>query len=75
MVEGPMDFYLKELIMPSILEHARTGNWIGITNGIDFTSFNPFNDILLIETFQKIFIHSIQILLFLEILKNVMTTW
>ncbi|CAJ0649134.1 16158_t:CDS:10 [Entrophospora sp. SA101] len=49
MVEGPMDFYLKELIMPSILERAKTGNWIGITNGIDLTSFNPFNDSLLIE--------------------------
>nr|CAG8599201.1 2544_t:CDS:2 [Entrophospora candida] len=50
MVEGPMDFYLKELIMPSILERARTGNWIGITSGIDLISSNPFNDILLIET-------------------------
>ncbi|CAH1769471.1 9025_t:CDS:2, partial [Entrophospora sp. SA101] len=35
MVEGLMDFYLKGLIMPSILECARTGNWIGITSGID----------------------------------------
>nr|CAG8545632.1 759_t:CDS:2 [Entrophospora candida] len=49
MVEGPMDFYLKELIMPSILERARTGNWIGITNGIDIITLNPFNDTLLIE--------------------------
>ncbi|RIA86244.1 Glycosyltransferase Family 5 protein [Glomus cerebriforme] len=50
MVEGPMDFQFKELIMPNILNKAKLGQWVGITNGIDFTAFNPFNDTMLIES-------------------------
>jgi glycogen synthase len=50
MVEGSLDFYAKELIMPSILKRAIKREWIGITNGLDFALFNPFNDILLVET-------------------------
>jgi glycogen synthase len=50
MVEGPMDFHLKELIMPNILNKAKFGKWVGITNGIDFTTHNPFNDTMLIES-------------------------
>ncbi|RIA93722.1 Glycosyltransferase Family 5 protein [Glomus cerebriforme] len=50
MVEVPLDFYAKELIMPSILERAIKGEWIGITSGLDFTIINPFNDTLLRET-------------------------
>lgn len=50
MVEDSMDFYAKELIIPSILKRAIKGEWIGITNGLDFNLFNPFNDTLLVET-------------------------
>ncbi|CAG8599886.1 2803_t:CDS:2, partial [Scutellospora calospora] len=50
MVEGSLNFYAKELIMPSILDRASKGHWIGITNGVDFTQFNPFDDLLLFET-------------------------
>ncbi|CAI2175593.1 19954_t:CDS:2 [Funneliformis geosporum] len=50
MIEGSLDFYAKELIMPSILNRAIKGEWIGITNGLDFTGFNPFNNTMLIET-------------------------
>ncbi|CAG8787958.1 5779_t:CDS:1, partial [Racocetra persica] len=39
-----------ELIMPSILHRASKGHWIGITNGVDFTQFNPFDDMMLLET-------------------------
>ncbi|CAG8618118.1 15583_t:CDS:2, partial [Racocetra fulgida] len=50
MVEGSLDFRAKELIMPSILHRASKGHWIGITNGVDFTQFNPFDDMMLLET-------------------------
>ncbi|CAG8636824.1 23687_t:CDS:2 [Cetraspora pellucida] len=50
MVEGSLDFRAKELIMPSILHRASKGHWIGITNGVDFTQFNPFDDMMLFET-------------------------
>ncbi|EXX59743.1 hypothetical protein RhiirA1_528430 [Rhizophagus irregularis] len=50
MVEDSMDFYAKELIIPSILKRAIKGEWIGISNGLDFNLYNPFNDILLVET-------------------------
>ncbi|CAG8644495.1 9990_t:CDS:2, partial [Dentiscutata heterogama] len=50
MVEGPLDFWAKELIMPSILNRASHGQWVGISNGLDFTHFNPFDDLLLFET-------------------------
>lgn len=44
MVEESLDFKAKELIMPSILTRAATGHWIGISNGVDFDTFNPFGD-------------------------------
>ncbi|GBB95231.1 hypothetical protein RclHR1_00250029 [Rhizophagus clarus] len=49
-VESSLNFYAKELIMPSILNRAIKGEWIGITNGIETTLFNPFDDLLLLET-------------------------
>ncbi|CAG8492856.1 1399_t:CDS:1 [Diversispora eburnea] len=49
MVEESLEFEAKELIIPSILNRSTTGHWIGITNGVDFNSFNPFNDSKLLE--------------------------
>ncbi|RHZ67035.1 hypothetical protein Glove_303g162 [Diversispora epigaea] len=49
MVEESLEFEAKELIIPSILNRATTGHWIGITNGVDFNTFNPFNDSKLLE--------------------------
>ncbi|GBC08720.1 hypothetical protein RclHR1_08340006 [Rhizophagus clarus] len=50
MIEGPMEFPFRELIMANILNKAKLGKWFGITNGIDFTAYNPFNDTMLIES-------------------------
>ncbi|CAI2165219.1 7177_t:CDS:2 [Funneliformis geosporum] len=50
MVEGSMDFHLKEFIIPNILNKAKLGQWVGITSGIDFNSYNPFNNTMLIES-------------------------
>ncbi|RIB05637.1 Glycosyltransferase Family 5 protein [Gigaspora rosea] len=50
MVEGSLNFRAKELIIPSILNRASQGLWVGISNGVDFTHFNPFDDMLLLET-------------------------
>ncbi|CAB4435923.1 unnamed protein product [Rhizophagus irregularis] len=50
MIEGPMEFPFRELIMPNILNKAKLGQWFGITNGIDFTAYNPFNDTMLVES-------------------------
>ncbi|CAH1767570.1 204_t:CDS:1, partial [Entrophospora sp. SA101] len=59
MIEGKMDFDLKEIILPNIIEKASKGHWIGISNGVQYNGINPFNDIMLIETNsnfpQKIF--------------------
>ncbi|CAB4386209.1 unnamed protein product [Rhizophagus irregularis] len=50
MIEGPMEFPFRELIMPNILNKAKLGQWFGITSGIDFTAYNPFNDTMLVES-------------------------
>lgn len=43
-VEGRFKFSLHDLIMPSISTRAKTGSFVGITNGLDFNepSRNPF---------------------------------
>nr|CAG8486742.1 13841_t:CDS:2 [Entrophospora candida]CAG8565660.1 11909_t:CDS:2 [Entrophospora candida] len=49
-VERPMSFSLKDMLMFSILKRARARNWIGISNGVGLRKYNPFNDKLLIDT-------------------------
>src|SRR6185312_10177956 len=44
LVEGQLDFRYKELVMPSIRAKARDGYFVGITNGVDLSNFNPFAD-------------------------------
>ncbi|KAF9925544.1 hypothetical protein BGZ67_008554 [Mortierella alpina] len=41
-VEGRLDFYLKELVLDSILDQAERNLFIGITNGIDIRRLNPW---------------------------------
>ncbi|KAI8603456.1 hypothetical protein EDD21DRAFT_369016 [Dissophora ornata] len=41
-VEGRLDFYLKELVLGSILNQAEKNMFIGITNGVDFGKLNPW---------------------------------
>ncbi|KAF9168068.1 hypothetical protein DFQ26_001525 [Actinomortierella ambigua] len=41
-VEGNLDFYLKELVLGSILNRASKNQFVGITNGIDFSKLNPW---------------------------------
>jgi glycogen synthase len=43
LVEGRLDFYMKQVAMESILAKARSASFIGITNGIDLHARNPFN--------------------------------
>ncbi|GAA96511.1 glycosyltransferase family 5 protein [Mixia osmundae IAM 14324] len=49
MVEARFDFYLKEWVMPAIQAKATQGDFVGITNGLDFTDHekNPFSSALL----------------------------
>ncbi|KAI8339704.1 hypothetical protein BC941DRAFT_421224 [Chlamydoabsidia padenii] len=42
MVEGRMDFYLKELVMDNILRKAQHGRFFGISNGVDYRHAHPF---------------------------------
>ncbi|CAO3594627.1 unnamed protein product [Absidia cylindrospora] len=42
MVEGTMEFYLKELVMDHLLLKAQQRRFFGISNGLDFTTVNPF---------------------------------
>ncbi|OZJ01804.1 hypothetical protein BZG36_05411, partial [Bifiguratus adelaidae] len=44
MVTGELDFYLKEFIMPSLLRRAQRGEFVGVTNGVDFAKLNPFSN-------------------------------
>jgi glycogen synthase len=45
MIEGRLEFYLKELVMKSLLNKAQARAFHGISNGIDFSSsVNPFTD-------------------------------
>ncbi|KAG0205774.1 hypothetical protein BGX28_002697 [Mortierella sp. GBA30] len=41
-VEGRLDFYLKELVLGSVLNRAEKNLFIGITNGVDFGKLNPW---------------------------------
>ncbi|KAG0373883.1 hypothetical protein BGX24_011119 [Mortierella sp. AD032] len=41
-VEGRLDFYLKELVLGSVLNQAEKNMFIGITNGVDFGKLNPW---------------------------------
>lgn len=50
MVEGKLDFYLKEVVMKNLLKKTERGQFFGISNGLDFTNgINPFTDTKLIE--------------------------
>ncbi|CDH56888.1 glycogen starch adp-glucose glycosyltransferasefamily 5 protein [Lichtheimia corymbifera JMRC:FSU:9682] len=49
MVEGRDDFYLKELIMESILRKAQQGRFFGITNGVDYGALDPFTSDQLVD--------------------------
>ncbi|KAI8062687.1 hypothetical protein BC940DRAFT_341655 [Gongronella butleri] len=42
MVQGSLDFYLKELIMDQLLQKAQRHRFFGISNGLDFRHINPF---------------------------------
>ncbi|RKP27356.1 hypothetical protein SYNPS1DRAFT_12796 [Syncephalis pseudoplumigaleata] len=42
LVEGRLEFYMKEIAMDAILTKARDARFIGITNGIDLHARNPF---------------------------------
>ncbi|KAF9436086.1 hypothetical protein BGZ76_004870 [Entomortierella beljakovae] len=41
-VEGRLDFYLKELVLGSVLNQAEKNLFVGITNGVDFGKLNPW---------------------------------
>lgn len=50
MIEGRLDFYLKELVMDSLLHKAEIGQFHGISNGVDFSgSINPFTEAKLVD--------------------------
>jgi glycogen synthase len=42
MVEGRMDFYLKELVMDNVLRKAMRGRFFGVSNGVDYRHSHPF---------------------------------
>ncbi|BGP38733.1 hypothetical protein JCM10450v2_002685 [Rhodotorula kratochvilovae] len=50
-VAGRFRFHLEDLVMPSIAARAGRGEFIGVTNGLDFTerSRNPFTNDKLVE--------------------------
>lgn len=51
MVEGTLDFYLKEVVMSNLLNKAKNQQFHGISNGIDFEgSISPFTDEQLLES-------------------------
>lgn len=51
LVEGRFRFPGEELVMPSMLQRARTGDFVGVSNGLDFTveGRNPFTSRSLLE--------------------------
>ncbi|KAF9414355.1 hypothetical protein BGZ94_000423, partial [Podila epigama] len=51
-VEGRLDFHLKELVLGSILNQAEKNLFIGITNGVDFGKLNPW-------TMQELRMHNL----------------
>ncbi|CAG8505219.1 3908_t:CDS:2 [Diversispora eburnea] len=50
MVEGSLEFHMKDLVMPILTKKAIDGYWIGISKGFDLTIINPFEDMLLINS-------------------------
>lgn len=42
MIEGRSEFYLKELMMESVLQKAQYHRFFGISNGLGFDGLNPF---------------------------------
>ncbi|ORX42325.1 UDP-Glycosyltransferase/glycogen phosphorylase [Hesseltinella vesiculosa] len=42
-IQGELDFYLKELVMDSLLQKAQSHQFFGITNGLDFSHADPFH--------------------------------
>ncbi|KAG0180794.1 hypothetical protein DFQ29_010114 [Apophysomyces sp. BC1021] len=48
-IEGRTDFYLKELVMGSILRKASQHRFFGVSNGMDLTTLNPFTDVKLVN--------------------------
>jgi glycogen synthase len=50
MVEGNLEFYLKEVVMEKLLRKAETQQFYGVSNGVDFTgTVNPFTETKLIN--------------------------
>ncbi|CEP17667.1 hypothetical protein [Parasitella parasitica] len=50
MVEGKLEFYLKEVVMENILRKAENEQFYGVSNGVDFGgSINPFTEAKLFE--------------------------
>lgn len=50
MIEGRLDFYLKEVVMDNLLRKAEMGQFHGISNGVDFSgSINPFTESKLVD--------------------------
>lgn len=50
MIEGRLDFYLKEVVMNNLLRKAEKGRFYGISNGLDMSGgINPFTEIKLNE--------------------------
>ncbi|KAI8975949.1 hypothetical protein BDB01DRAFT_804773 [Pilobolus umbonatus] len=50
MVEGRLDFYLKEVIMESLLKKAQNHRFFGISNAVDLeNSINPFHHPSLVQ--------------------------
>ncbi|KAI7902133.1 uncharacterized protein BX663DRAFT_531492 [Cokeromyces recurvatus] len=51
MVEGRLDFYLKEVVMSPILRKAKQQQFYGISNGVDFSgALNPFTESQLVTS-------------------------
>ncbi|CAG8636453.1 14522_t:CDS:2 [Gigaspora rosea] len=50
MVEGPLDFDFKELVLPNILNKASIGRWVDISYGFDVKEPNPFKNKILEES-------------------------
>ncbi|KAI8384909.1 uncharacterized protein BYT42DRAFT_564029 [Radiomyces spectabilis] len=48
-VEGRQDFYLKELVMDSVLRKAEQARFYGISNGLDVAVLNPFTSQRLLD--------------------------
>lgn len=50
MIEGRLEFYLKEVVLDRLLRKAEMNQFFGVSNGLDFTgSINPFTESKLME--------------------------